>query len=81
MRKWVEAAGLNPSEYIPHCLRRGGLTWAHEAKVSGEALHILGDWHSEAYLHYIDLDFDSRVETGRQMAECVSRKYAWCTKN
>ena len=44
--------------YTAHFLSRGGLTWVHNARVTGEALQILGDWASKAYMRYIDLDFD-----------------------
>ena len=71
MGEWCKRAGLNPSEYTPHCLRRGGLNWAHKARITGEALMILGDWGSQAYMRYLDLDFDSRVESGVKMAKMV----------
>ena len=71
--KWCKAAGLDPGMYTPHCLRRGGLSWAHQAKVSGEALKMMGDWASNAYLRYIHIDFDSRVDTGRRMAEIAEK--------
>ena len=34
LKKWCLGAGLNPKEYTPHCLRRGGLSWAHQARVT-----------------------------------------------
>ena len=69
MAKWTKNAGLDSNLYTPHALRRGGLSWAHQARVSREALHILGDWGSSAYLRYIDIDFESKVQSGKQMAE------------
>ena len=77
LHKWAKNAGLDPGPLTPHCLRRGGLTWAHRAKLSGEALQILGDWASKAYMAYIDLDFDSRVESGLQMAQEAKRINKW----
>ena len=50
------------------------MTWAHEAKLTGESLKILGDWASDAYLRYIDIDFQSRVESGKRMAEAAIKK-------
>ena len=70
LAKWAKDAQVE-GDFAPHCLRRGGLMWAHQAKISGEALQIMGDWHSQAYLRYIDLDFDSRVQTGQRMADMV----------
>ena len=40
--EWCEKAGLDKKAYTPHCLRRGGLNWAHKARVTGEALQLMG---------------------------------------
>ena len=67
MKKWCEMAGLDPKEFTPHCLRRGGLNWAHKAKLSGEALQLMGGWRSDAYMDYIKSEFEDRVEAGKAM--------------
>ena len=67
LKLWCDRAGVE-GNYTPHCLRRGGLTWAHKAKLMGEVLQILGGWASRAYLRYIDHDFESRVKSGKEMA-------------
>ena len=69
LKKWIKNGGLNHKMYTGHCLRRGGLNWAHKAKLSREALKILGDWGSSAYLRYIDLDYESRIKSGKRMAK------------
>ena len=69
LKKWCKAAGLDATKYMPNCLRRGGLTWAHQANLSGETLQILGGWVSHAYKRYIEHDFDSRIESGKRMAQ------------
>ena len=71
--KWCLKAGLDPHQYTPHCLRRGGLNWAHRARVTCEALQIMGDWASAAYLRYVDLDLESRLESGEKMMEYASK--------
>ena len=58
LKKWCKAGDIDPVLYTAHFLSRGGLTWVHNARVTGEALQILGDWASKAYMRYIDLDFD-----------------------
>ena len=75
LKKWCDAAGIDAKCYTGHCLRRGGLTWAHQAGITGEALKVLGDWGSMAYLRYIDHDLDSRIESGKKMAEIAEK---WC---
>lgn len=37
-----------------HSFRRGGATWALSVGVPGEIIKSLGDWHSTAYLSYLD---------------------------
>ena len=32
LKKWTKLAGLDPTAYTGHCLRRGGLSWAHRAR-------------------------------------------------
>ena len=68
-KEWCKKADIPPGGYTSHCLRRGGLTWAHEAKITGETLQIMSDWASRAYMCYIDLDFEARVEAGKIMSE------------
>ena len=53
LAKWTEKVGIPPGQYTPHCLRRGGLNWGHKARLTGEALMILGDWGSQAYMRYM----------------------------
>ena len=62
---------VNPQSYTPHCLRRGGLNWAHKAKLTGETLKVLGDWSSEVYHKYLDVDFDVRLESSKQMVRMM----------
>ena len=71
LKKWCQAAGLDHQKLTPRCLRRGGLNWGHQAKLTGEALKLLGDWGSMAYLRYIDQDFEARLKTGKQMAKIM----------
>ena len=69
LKQWCKSAGLDLARLTPHGLRRGGLTWAHRAKVSSESLQVLGGWASNAYKRYIEHDFESRLETGKKMAQ------------
>ena len=80
IKLWCERGDIE-GNFSPHCLQRGGLTWAHKAKLTGEYLQILGDWVSKAYLRYLDIDFQSRVKSAMimqkeaaKMAKCIRRK-------
>ena len=72
--KWCLAASLDPTKYTPHCLRRGGLNWAHKARLTGESLKVLGDWASQEYHKYLEIDFDERLKSGKQMAEFAEKQ-------
>ena len=72
--EWTEKVGLDPTDYTAHCLRRRGLNWGHQAKLTGEALKVLGDWGSTAYLRYLDLDFEFRLQSAKEMAECAKKR-------
>ena len=74
LKEWCESAGIDPKPLTGHCLRRGGLTWAHDSKLTGESLKILGDWASTAYLRYIDVDFQDRLKSGHRMAQHAAKK-------
>ena len=67
LRKWCLGAALDPKRFTPHCLRRGGLTWAHNARVTGESLKVLGDCASQEYHKYLEIGFDTRVQAAKQM--------------
>ena len=69
LKQWAIAAALDLRKYTPHCLRRGGLNWAHNARLTGESLKVLGDWVSQEYHKYLDIDFESRIKVGKQMQE------------
>ena len=47
----------------PHGLRRGGATWAFDNNVDPEIIRRHGDWLSDAYLQYIDVDLKKRFQT------------------
>ena len=73
LKEWCNKAGVQDN-LTPHCLRRGGLTLAHDAQVSTEALKIMGDWSSNAYMRYLDVNFRSRVKTGQKIASFLKQK-------
>ena len=47
--------GMDPLCYACHSLRRGGATWALRCGVPGEVIKAMGDWRSDAYLRYLDV--------------------------
>lgn len=62
LKEWVARCGVSSERYTLHGLRRGGACHALEVGLAGEDLKILGDWASEAYMRYLDLSLQRRVE-------------------
>ena len=74
LKKWCLAAAVDHKKITPHCLRRGGLNWAHKAELTGESLKVLGDWSSNAYNTYIDINFEQRVKSSQKMQQYIEEK-------
>lgn len=70
---WVESTGRSPGEITLHGLRRGGASFAMQAGLVGEQIKLMGDWASDAYLTYIDLDIDKRVRNMVQFMTQVDK--------
>lgn len=62
LKYWVEKTGTSSQRYTLHGLRKGGACHALEVGLVGEDLKILGDWASEAYMRYLDLSLQRRVD-------------------
>ena len=67
LKQWTKQAELVQCNYTGHCLRRGGLNWAHDSKLTSESLQLIGDWKSSVYLRYIDMDYKNRIKAAKQM--------------
>jgi integrase len=69
MYSWIEtrlkaairAAGIT-GYYTCHSFRRGGASAALQAGVPAEFVRLQGDWTSDAYLRYIKLSTDKKIE-------------------
>ena len=53
LKKWCLAVALDPKKLTLHCLCRGGSNWAHNARITGESLKVLGNWVSQEYHKYL----------------------------
>ena len=52
--------GYPDKEYSGHSFRRGGATWAMHIGLPGEVIQVLGDWQSNVYQRYTDMNFVER---------------------
>ena len=72
LKYWVEKVGLEPKRFTSHCARCGGATWAFEINLPGQAIRLLGDWASEAYLNYINITLEARLKAMNVFANAMN---------
>ena len=71
LRTTLETVGIPSSDYASHSLRRGAATWAAHVGLEGDQIRCLGDWHSDAYLGYIDRTINDKHHLLTKMASAV----------
>jgi len=71
LKRLVALAGWDPSVFSSHSLRRGGASLAFRAKVPGELIQVQGDWASDAYLRYLSIPLDQRIQVAGQVRDLV----------
>ena len=69
LKKWVESMGRDPTRYMLHGMRRGSTVHAYKTGIDDTALRLLGNWQSDMYLRYVDMDMEKRVETAVKFAD------------
>lgn len=57
----LNKAGYVASAYSGHSFHRGGATWAFSSGVPGELIRLHGDWHSDAYLRYLEYSVATKL--------------------
>ena len=75
LKRLVRLAGWDPSAFSSHSLRRGGgASFAFRAKVPGELIQVQGDWASDAYLQYLSIPLDQRIQVAGQVRDLIKVK-------
>lgn len=68
-RKLLCRAGYDGSQFTSHSLRRGGATWAFKKGVPENLIKTQGDWASEAFRSYLDVEVDQRLTVFKMMSD------------
>ena len=69
LRFWLKCIGVKSTQlYSSHSLRRGGATWAFQSGVTPELIKLQGDWQSDCYLRYVQVNFSRKLSTTSMMA-------------
>lgn len=62
LKYWVGKTGAPSGKYTLHGLRHGGACHALEVGLVGEDLKLMGDWATDAYMRYLDITLQRRVD-------------------
>ena len=65
--KLLRLAGVDARGFTGHSFRRGGASWAFQAGVPGELIQLHGDWRSDAYLKYLSVPMQQKMQVGHMM--------------
>ena len=72
-RRLLKRVGVNPKGYSGHSFRRGGASCAFQAGVPGELVQLHGDWRSDAYLKYLTVPMQVRLQVTQRMRSFISQ--------
>lgn len=62
LRSILQTCGLPAHAFSGHSFRRGSASAMFQAGLPGEVIQIMGDWKSDAYKLYLDIDIDSKFK-------------------
>jgi len=71
LRGLLERAGINSKGFSGHSFRRGGASFAFQAGVPGELIQLHGDWRSDAYLKYLSIPLQHRLQVTQRMRTLI----------
>ena len=60
LKEHLRCIGVDPTVYSAHSFRRGGASWALQCGMPGELIQVLGDWRSDCYQKYLQLDVSTK---------------------
>ena len=74
LKQLVHKAGWVAAAFSSHSLRLGVASLAYRAKVPGELIKVQGDWASDAYLAYLSIPLEQRIQVASQLSKVAARK-------
>ncbi|KAK3234420.1 hypothetical protein CYMTET_55362 [Cymbomonas tetramitiformis] len=74
-RKLMARAGLDPAAYTCHSFRRGGATAAFKLQLQDALIQARGDWASECYKLYCDMDSAPQLILPSAIAAAATRAF------
>ena len=71
LKRVTKILGLDSRLFSPHSFRRGGATFAFACEVPSELIQRQGDWHSDAYLAYLEMTEEQKQLASKAMAQRI----------
>ena len=62
VRRKLSDINLDGNSFSEHSLRRGGSTFAFNARVPSELIQLQGDWRSDAYKQYLHCNMQDKLK-------------------
>ena len=75
-KKLAEKAGYNPRKYSGHSFRRGSGTRAFNLGCNRDLIKWQGDWVSDAWESYIELEYSKKLEVPTALAADLAQHEA-----
>ena len=73
-KKCIASIGLPASDYSSHSFRRGGCTLAFHLQAPSELIQFTGDWKSDCYKKYIQLQDSDKLIISKLMSDYILNK-------
>jgi integrase len=71
LRECISLIGLSPESFSTHSFRRGFATLAHRSNIPPEHIQLLGDWKSDAYKSYLELNWSDKAHILTKMFDVL----------
>lgn len=68
LHQHLQGCGFDTAAYSGHSFRRGGASWAFDSGLPGELVQVLGDWKSDSYKLYLEMNNNSKMS---MISNCV----------
>lgn len=62
LRQCLQEAGYAKELFSSHSMRRGGCSFCFQAGVPSELIQVLGDWKTDIYKQYCNLEIETRAQ-------------------
>lgn len=64
--------GMDPAQYAGHSFRRGGATYAYLAGVPEHIIRLMGDWKSDVWREYAEVQIELRTRAAEILEQSLS---------